>query len=326
MHMPVEVGDFVDFYSSLEHATNLGRIFRPQGGRAPPSWKNMPLGYHGRAGTVVVSGTPVRVRSGSAVHEGGPIEYGPSLALDFEAEVGFLVGTTSPPRRAPRRLRLPEHVFGVVLVNDWSARDIQALEYVPLGPFLGKSFMTSVSAWVVPLDSLAGARTAPPPQLPAPLPHLADSDPWALDLEMTVLLNGEEVARAPFAGDVFDPGQQLAHLTSNGSGVRAGDLFASGTVSGVGPRQAARSSSSPRTGASGSAPGWLPPPLPRGRRHGRHRGDRQVGDGRGRAPRAGRRHSCATRRLTLLSGAETPRCTGIGEEHCTLVRRLRRSV
>jgi fumarylacetoacetase len=231
------VADYVDFYSSEHHATNVGRIFRPDGDALTPNWKHLPIGYHGRAGTVVVSGTDVVRPCGQrkAPHEDSPT-FGPSRRLDVEVEVGFVVGTPSAlgSRVAPGALT--DHVFGVVLLNDWSARDIQAWEYVPLGPFLGKSFATSVSAWVTPLEALAAARCAPPRQDPAPLAYLVDDDPWSLDLALELELERRGartvVSRPPFATTYWTPGQQLAHLTVNGAALRAGDLFASGTVSG----------------------------------------------------------------------------------------------
>ncbi|MGZ4593872.1 MAG: fumarylacetoacetase [Actinomycetes bacterium] len=233
MHLPFEVADYVDFYSSLHHAENVGRIFRPDSEPLTPNWKHLPIGYHGRAGTVVVSGTDVVRPSGQRKRptDAAP-SYGPSARLDIEAEVGFVVGTPSRAGRPVPTGAFRDHVFGVCLVNDWSARDIQAWEYVPLGPFLGKSFATSVSAWVVPLDALDAARVQPPPQDPEVLPYLRDEEPWGLDLSLEVRWNGTLVSRPPFAGMYWTPAQQLAHLTANGASLRTGDLYASGTVSG----------------------------------------------------------------------------------------------
>ena len=232
MHLPVEVADYVDFYSSEHHAANVGRILRPGTPPLSPNWKHLPIGYHGRAGTVAVSGTPVIRPWGQRAGDGGPV-FGPSTRLDFEAEVGFVVGVPSP-RGEPVPVRaFADHVFGVCLVNDWSARDLQAWENRPLGPFLAKSFLTSVSPWVVPLAALSAARVPAPPRDPALLPYLRDEDaPWGLDLTLEVRLNGELISRPPFAGMYWTPAQQLAHLTVNGASVRTGDLFASGTVSG----------------------------------------------------------------------------------------------
>ena len=232
LHLPIEVADYVDFYSSEHHAANLGRILRPGTPPLSPNWKHLPIGYHGRAGSVAVSDTPVVRPCGQRRADDGPV-FGPSERLDIEAEVGFVVGTpTELGTRVPVG-DLAEHVFGVCLVNDWSARDLQAWEYVPLGPFLGKSFLTSISPWVVPLEALAAARVTPPPRDPRPLPYLRDDEhPWGLDLTLEVRLNGQVVSRPPFAGMYWTPAQQLAHLTVNGARVRTGDLFASGTVSG----------------------------------------------------------------------------------------------
>jgi fumarylacetoacetase len=238
VHEPFPVADYVDFYASLEHASNVGRIFRPEEEALKPNWRHLPVGYHGRAGTVVVSGTPIVRPCGQRRPPGtpGPV-LGPSTRLDIESEVGFVVGVGSPLGRAVPAEDFAEHVFGVVLVNDWSARDIQAWEYVPLGPFLGKSFATSMSGWVVPLEALQAARVPGPAQDPEPLPYLRRAEPWALDLSLEITLNGEVISRPPFAGMYWTPDQMLAHLTVNGASLRTGDLYASGTVSGPEPGQ-----------------------------------------------------------------------------------------
>jgi fumarylacetoacetase len=229
-HLPFDVADYVDFYSSEHHATNVGRIFRPDGEPLTPNWKHLPIGYHGRAGTVVVSGSAVVRPHGQRKAPDNPAPtFGPSRRLDIEAEVGFVVGV---PSSTPVPLdAFDRHVFGVVLLNDWSARDIQAWEYVPLGPFLGKSFATSVSAWVLPLADLDAARVPPPPRTAPLLPYL-DGPSWGFDLTLEVEVNGRVVSRPPFASMYWTPAQQLAHLTVNGATLRTGDLFASGTVSG----------------------------------------------------------------------------------------------
>jgi fumarylacetoacetase len=233
MHLPFEVADYVDFYSSLQHATNVGKMFRPDAEALNPNWRRLPVGYHGRAGTVVVSGTPVVRPCGQRRRSGDPDPfYGPSARLDIEAEVGFVVGAGSEPGATVAPDALPEHVFGAVLVNDWSARDIQRWEYVPLGPFLAKSFATSISPWVVPLEALEQARVIPPVQDPPPLDYLRGHEPWGLDLDLEVEWNGDVVSRPPFREMYWTPAQQLAHLTANGARLRTGDLFASGTVSG----------------------------------------------------------------------------------------------
>jgi fumarylacetoacetase len=233
VHQPFEVADYVDFFASLDHASNAGRIFRPDGEPLPPNWRHLPVGYHGRAGTVVVSGTPVVRPSGQRrpPGESGPV-FGPSTRLDIESEVGFVVGVGSPLGRPVPVEDFAQHVFGVVLVNDWSARDIQFWESIPLGPFLGKSFATSMSGWVVPLEALEAARRPGPAQDPEPLPYLHSAEPWALDLTIEIALNGEVISRPPFAGMYWTPDQMLAHLTVNGASLRTGDLYASGTVSG----------------------------------------------------------------------------------------------
>lgn len=231
--LPFSVADYVDFYASQAHATNVGRIFRPDGAALTPNWNHMPIGYHGRAGTVVVSGTEVRRPAGQARLADGSIIFGPSQRLDIEAEVAIVVGTGSELGSRVAAAEFAEHVFGVCLLNDWSARDIQAWEYVPLGPFLGKSFATSVSAWITPLDALSAAWTAAPPRDPQPLPYLDEgADPPALDLAIEVSLNGEVISRPPFASMYWTLPQLLAHLTVNGASLRSGDLVASGTVSG----------------------------------------------------------------------------------------------
>ncbi|HSS10833.1 MAG TPA: fumarylacetoacetate hydrolase family protein, partial [Acidimicrobiales bacterium] len=225
LHLPFQVADYVDFYSSLHHAQNLGRIFRPEGEPLTPNWRHLPIGYHGRSGTVVVSGTPIVRPHGQRLLDPADAAptFGPSTRLDIECEVGFVVGVGTTLGRPVAASALADHVFGVVLLNDWSARDIQAWETVPLGPFLGKSFATSVSPWVVPLDALNSARVTPPPQEPVPLPYLRDDEPWALDLSLSVSLNGEVLSRPPFAGMYWTPGQQLAHMTVNGASLRTGD-------------------------------------------------------------------------------------------------------
>jgi fumarylacetoacetase len=225
--LPWTIADYVDFYSSEHHAGNVGQIFRP--GQPPllPNWRHLPIGYHGRAGTIVVSGTPIVRPCGQR----GAGDFGPSRRLDIEAEVGFVVGAGSSLGEPVAWQSFADHVFGVVLVNDWSARDIQSWEYQPLGPFLGKSFATSVAAWVTPLAALGPAWVQAPVQEPAVLPYLAD-DRRGLGLELAVSWNGEVVSRPPFGLMYWTPAQQLAHMTVNGASLRTGDLFASGTVSG----------------------------------------------------------------------------------------------
>ncbi|MEU4834801.1 fumarylacetoacetase [Streptosporangium sp. NPDC023615] len=231
LHLPFEVADYVDFYCSLEHASNLGRMFRPDGEPLMPNWRHLPVGYHGRAGTVVPSGTPVVRPTGQR----GAGVFGPSAKLDIEAELGFVVGV--PTALGERAGRFEDHVFGVTLVNDWSARDIQAWEYVPLGPFLGKSFATSVSPWVTPLAALSEARVEGRHQDPEPPAYLRRQEPWGLDVRIEVAVNGEVVSRPPYRDMYWTPDQMLAHMTVNGASLRTGDLYASGTVSGTEPAE-----------------------------------------------------------------------------------------
>jgi fumarylacetoacetase len=241
--MPFEVADYVDFYCSLDHASNVGRIFRPDEEPLKPNWRHLPVGYHGRAGTVVVSGTDVRRPRGQRLStDAGDTKrptpaYGASTRLDIEAEMGFVVGVPTSIGEQVGTGAFAEHVFGLTLLNDWSARDIQAWEYVPLGPFLGKSFCTSVSGWVTPLDALAAAHVDLPGQDPEPLDYLRVGPGAGLDIDIEVLLNGETVSRPPYASMYWSAAQMLAHLTVNGASLRTGDLFASGTVSGPEPGQ-----------------------------------------------------------------------------------------
>ncbi len=237
--LPFQPGDYVDFYSSRHHAENLGALFRPGQPPLTPNWLHQPIGYHGRAGSLVVSGTDV-VRPHGQIRPPGadtPV-FSASRRLDIEAEVGFVVGVPSRLGEPVPSSEVAAHVFGVVLVNDWSARDLQAWEYVPLGPFLGKSFATTVSAWVLPLAALDHARVPPPPREVELLDYLRDGEePWGLDIELSVKVNGTEVSRPPFRQMYWTLSQQLAHLTVNGAALRTGDLLASGTVSGPGRDQ-----------------------------------------------------------------------------------------
>jgi fumarylacetoacetase len=241
LHLPIEVADYVDFYSSIEHATNLGRLFRPEGEPLLPNWRHLPVAYHGRAGTVVVSGTPVARPAGQRRSGDGSIVFGPSTRLDIELELGFVVGVPSQPGRPVPIGEAADHVFGLVLVNDWSARDIQLWEAQPLGPFLGKSFATTMSAWVTPLEALAGCRVDGPVQDPEPLEYLRLDEPWGLDVDLEVALSPADAAapdepatisRGSAAGLYWRLPQQIAHLTVNGAHLRTGDLLASGTISG----------------------------------------------------------------------------------------------
>jgi fumarylacetoacetase len=227
--LPIAIGDYVDFYSSLEHATNIGRRFRPDGDPLPPNWRHLPIGYHGRAGSVVVSGTPI------ARPHGQRPEFGPTDELDVEVELGFVTGPGKPLGTPIATSEVRDHVFGFVLVNDWSARDLQRWEYRPLGPFLAKSFATSISPWIVPLAALEPYLVAAREQDPEPLPYLRTEGDWALDLALRLEINGETVSETNARGLYWTFPQQLAHATVNGATCRPGDLFASGTISGPDP-------------------------------------------------------------------------------------------
>ncbi len=233
LHLPFAVADYVDFYASEHHASNVGRIFRPDGEPLTPNWKHLPIGYHGRSSTVVVSGTDVRRPQGQrkAPSDAAP-SFGPSIKLDIEAELGFVVGGATTLGESLSVAEAADHLFGVVLLNDWSARDLQAWEYVPLGPFLGKSFATTVSAWVTPMVALADARVDLPTQDPEPLPYLQGEQAKGLDIDYEVEWNGTVVSRPPYRTMYWAPEQMLAHMTVNGARVSPGDLFGSGTVSG----------------------------------------------------------------------------------------------
>jgi fumarylacetoacetase len=239
-----DVQDYVDFYSSREHAENAGRIFRFDEDPLTPNWLHLPVGYHGRAATVVVDGTPVRRPSGQRLEPDGSVSFGPCRMLDFELEVGTVLGGTTAVGQPVPIDEAAEHLFGVVLVNDWSARDIQRWEAQPLGPFLGKSFATTASAWVVPFGALDSRRRAGPAQRPAPLPYLRSDEPWHLDIDLQAAIRPAGESSPHRITNVnaghhlyWSAAQQLAHLTSNGAAIRAGDLFASGTVSGSQPHQ-----------------------------------------------------------------------------------------
>ncbi len=233
--LPFTVNDYVDFYASLEHASNLGRMFRPDAEALAPNWRHVPIGYHGRASTVVVSGTPIRRPQGQRLVDAGPV-FGPTESLDIELELAFLTGGT--PNRLGDALGMAEaerRIFGIVLLNDWSARDVQRWEYVPLGPFLGKSFATSISAWVVPLAALEPARVAPREQVPPPLGYLRTGPTWALDIDLEIELGGQVISTTNASGLYWSAPQLLTHAASNGAIIRPGDLFASGTISGTRP-------------------------------------------------------------------------------------------
>jgi fumarylacetoacetase len=225
--LPFTVGDYVDFYSSLEHASFFGRLLRPESDPLLPNWRRLPVGYHGRASTIVVSGTPIRRPVGQTP------EYGPTRALDIETELGFVIGGPANALGEPIPIAdAGERIFGVVLLNDWSARDIQRFESEPLGPFLSKAFATSISPWVVPIAEVEHVRVRGRRQDPEPPPYLAGGGDWNFDIELEVAINGEPVAATNARGLYWSAAQQLAHLASGGAIVRPGDLLGTGTISG----------------------------------------------------------------------------------------------
>jgi len=249
MHCPAEVGDYSDFYASIDHATNVGSMFRPDSPLLP-NYKHVPIGYHGRASSVVVSGTPVRRPHGqTAAKPEGPPTFGPSQRMDYELEVGAFVGAGNPMGTGLPLREAERHIAGLVLVNDWSARDLQTWEYQPLGPFLAKNFATSVSPWVVTLDALEPYRVAARARTsddPVPLPYLADVQDqarggFAITLEVWLRsarmreegMPAERLSHGDFRRMYWTLAQMLTHHASNGCNLRAGDLIASGTVSGA---------------------------------------------------------------------------------------------
>jgi fumarylacetoacetase len=254
MHLPIDIGDYTDFYASIHHATNVGTMLRPEQPLLP-NYRHVPIGYHGRASSVVVSGTPIVRPHGQRLPAGADVPvFGPSERLDYELEVGLVIGGENPLGAPVPIDRARDRVFGLVLLNDWSARDIQAWEYQPLGPFLAKSFATTIGAWVVPLEALETQRVPVAPRgddSPALLPYLVDTDDQArggLDLALEVWLStqqmraaGQPPARVSHSNlrDLsWTPAQLVAHHTSNGCNLEPGDLLGTGTVSG--PRAESR--------------------------------------------------------------------------------------
>lgn len=242
MHLPAAIGDYTDFYSSRQHATNVGIMFRGGGNALMPNWLHLPVGYHGRASSVVVSGTPIRRPVGQMrPDDAKPPVFGACQQLDLELEMAFFVGPGNEPGEPIPVARAHEHIFGMVLMNDWSARDIQKWEYVPLGPFLGKSFGTTISPWVVPMDALLPFAVPNPEQDPKPLPYLRHDRPFTFDINLAVTLKGEgmsqaaTICRSNFKYLYWTMLQQLAHHSVNGCNLRPGDLLASGTISGPVP-------------------------------------------------------------------------------------------
>ncbi|MBK2125885.1 fumarylacetoacetase [Fangia hongkongensis] len=239
MHLPFEVSGYTDFYSSREHAENIGRMFRDKDNPLLPNWLHLPVAYDGRAKSVVVSGTPIKRPSGQIKPDPeSPPVFSLSKALDVEVEVGTVIGTSTQFGEQISMDSAPDHIFGMVLVNDWSARDIQKWEYVPLGPFLAKNFATSISPWVVTLDALEPFRVASPKQTPEVLPYLQRKAHWGIDLQLELMIKTqkstsfERISKTNFKYMYWDMMQQLAHHSVNGCPMNTGDLLASGTISG----------------------------------------------------------------------------------------------
>ncbi|MBY0030294.1 fumarylacetoacetase [Priestia aryabhattai] len=239
MLLPAQIGDYTDFYASKEHATNVGIMFRGKENALMPNWTHLPVGYHGRASSVVLSGTDVRRPQGQTkpANSNAPL-FGPSCQLDLELEMGLFIGPGNERGKNIALENAEEQIFGLVLVNDWSARDIQSWEYQPLGPFLAKSFATSISPWVVPLEALEPFRVAGPEQEPEPLPYLRTNKPGSFDIHLEVNLKGEgmknskTISTSNFRYLYWSMAQQIAHHTVGGCNLRPGDLLASGTISG----------------------------------------------------------------------------------------------
>ncbi len=239
MHLPAHIGDYTDFYSSYHHAHNVGTMLRGPENALMPNWKWLPVGYHGRSSSLVVSGTDVQRPHGQTKppDADAPI-FGPSRSFDYELEMAFLIGPGNGLGEPVPIERADEHIFGMVLMNDWSARDVQAWEYQPLGPFLAKNFCTSISPWVVTLDALAPFRKPLPPQEPEPLPYLRAPNDFTFDIQLEAQLQTATMAaphvitRTNFQNLYWSIAQQLAHHTVGGCNLQPGDLLASGTISG----------------------------------------------------------------------------------------------
>ena len=232
MHLPVKIGDYTDFYSSIEHATNAGKIFRPDN-PLYPNWKHIPIAYHGRASSIVVSGTPIHRPQGQFKSADSQIPvFGYTKELDFELEIGAIVGRNSEHGKSISTAEAEDYVFGLVLFNDWSARDIQRWETLPLGPFLGKNFASSISPWVVTLDALEAFRVQGPTQDPQPLPYLQVEGVRNFDIQLSAKLNETTITNTNFKYMYWNIAQQVAHHTVNGCNLKIGDILASGTISG----------------------------------------------------------------------------------------------
>ncbi len=233
MHLPVQVGDYTDFYSSIEHATNVGKLYRDPEKALMPNWRHLPVAYHGRSSSIVVSGSEIKRPSGQIKPKAaGTPFYSKTKALDFELETGFIIGKENAIGSSVSTTEARDHIFGMVLLNDWSARDIQKWEYVPLGPFLGKNFATSISPWVVTMEALSSFRVAGPSQEPEVMEYLDFEGDLNIDINLEVSLNRTVVCRSNFKYMYWNMEQQLAHHTVNGCNLRIGDLLGSGTISG----------------------------------------------------------------------------------------------
>jgi fumarylacetoacetase len=238
MHLPVSIGDYTDFYSSIEHATNVGKMFRDPDNALLPNWRHLPVGYHGRASSILISGTPIHRPHGQTKPPGADLPvFGPSRRLDFELEMGFIIGRKTNVGETISTAAAEDYIFGMVLFNDWSARDVQTWEYVPLGPFLSKNFASGISPWVVTLEALDPFRVEGPKQEPEVLPYLQYTGTKNYDIALEVIItpeNGTEniVSKSNFKFMYWNMCQQLAHHTCNGCNVNIGDLMASGTISG----------------------------------------------------------------------------------------------
>ncbi len=238
MLLPVQIPNYTDFYSSLEHASNVGKMFRPDAAPLLPNWKHIPVGYHGRASSVIVSGTPVKRPYGQTMPDGAETpEFGPSKAVDFELEMGFIIGAENNLGKSIPVNDAENYIFGMVLFNDWSARDIQRWEYVPLGPFLAKNFGSSMSPWVVTMEALEPFKVEGPEQNPAPLPYLQFKGNKSYDINLEVFIQPEKgdenlVCKSNHKFLYWNMAQQLAHHTVNGCNMQIGDVCASGTISG----------------------------------------------------------------------------------------------
>tara|TARA_S200000501_G_C20869542_1_gene763575 strand:- start:1344 stop:2588 length:1245 start_codon:yes stop_codon:yes gene_type:complete len=240
MHLPAEIGDYTDFYSSRQHATNVGMMFRDPDNALLPNWLHLPVGYHGRSSSIVISGTDIKRPNGQTIADGADKpDFGPCKLMDFELEIGCFIGSGNDLGKPISTKNAGENLFGLILVNDWSARDIQKWEYVPLGPFLSKNLATSISPWVIPFEALELFRIDNPIQdNPTPLSYLKCDDKWTFDIQLEVQIktqkmnSSEIICKSNYKHMYWNIAQQLAHHTITGCNMQPGDMFASGTISG----------------------------------------------------------------------------------------------